>query len=135
MKVGDYYYHKFNKYVERITKITPKEIELKNIDMITTVIKSEYFNDNYMKCNPIYNYVETIVRAFKKAKFKFDQSYIRVDPDPDNFIAFGIVNNQLRVVMSEEVYTALELEDSIEDFLLDDAEEVINMIADLFEED
>lgn len=134
MKNNEYYFNKWNKYVEQITNITPIRIELKNMMGVTTTIKAEYFNDNYVKCNDVYNLIDTILSAFIPAKvlFDFQQNFISINKDD---VAFGVVNDMLRVVMSDEIRDILELDNTIEDFMLEDAETIINMIADLYKED
>ena len=133
MRKGEYYFNKFNKYVEQITKVG-QTVELQNIMGVTSIIKLEHFNDNYVKCNSIYEYKNTIAEKFKRGKVQYFADGIKVDID-DERIIFSIEDKDLKVYMTDEVKDALNLEYNITRFLLRDIFEVINTIADLFEED
>jgi hypothetical protein len=133
MKIGEYYFSKFNKYVAQITK-TGREIELQSIMGVKSTISAEYFNDNYIKCNSIYQYRDTIAERFKRGKVEYFADGIKVDID-DERIIFSIEDDNLKVDMTDEVKDALNLEYNITRFLLRDLFEVINTIADLFTED
>lgn len=133
MKVGEYYFNKFNKYVEKVTKIG-QTVKLQSITGIESTIKLEYFNDNYVKCNSIYQYRDTIATLFKRGKVEYFADGIKVDID-DERIIFSIEDDNLKVDITDEVKEALGLEYNVTRFLLTDAFEVINTIADLFTED
>ena len=133
MKKGEFYFHKFNKYVEQVTKVG-SVIEMQNIMGVKSTIKAEHFNDNYKKCNSIYEYKNTIAERFKRGTIQYFADGIKVDID-DERIIFSIDEDNLKIDVTDEVKDALNLEYNITMFLVRDIFEVINTIADLFEED
>lgn len=132
MKVGEYYFHKFNKYVEKITKIG-STIELISVNGVTSKIKLENFSDNYVKCGSIYEYKTTIEKAFSHGHIDYFADGVRVDID-DERITFSLEDDMLKVEMTDEVRDALNLEYNITYFYIKDVFEVINTIASLFED-
>ena len=132
MKVGEYYFHKYNKYVERITKIG-STIELISVNGVTSKIKLENFSENYTKCGSIYEYKNTIEKAFSHGRTEYFADGIRVDID-DEQITFSLDDDMLKVDMTDEVKDALNLQYNITYFYLNDIFEIINTIASLFED-
>ena len=132
MKVGEYYFHKYNKYVERITKIG-NIIELISVNGVTSKIKLENFSENYTKCGSIYEYKNTIEKEFSHGHTEYFADGIRVNID-DEQITFSLDDDMLKVDMTDEVKDALNLQYNITYFYLNDIFEIINTIASLFED-
>lgn len=133
MKVNEFYRHKWNKYVVKVTKVSLHNVELKTVySGVTEAIAVENFDLNYEPCETIYKWRETIDELFSFAKIKFMGNSIRIDAD-DSQIEFSIEDDMLAVQFTDDIKEAVESDTNLLRFLLEDADEVILMFANLFE--
>ena len=134
MKTGEFYKSIYNHYVAKVTKVTRNEVTLENKDGVAETVKLENFDANWKRCVTIYEFKGTIDEAFNHVEhttvMRGDCINVTVDED---YVSFSIVDNMLRVEVSDDVKDALEIEYNIEDFLLEDALNVINTVGSLFE--
>lgn len=131
MKVGEFYRNRFNKYVSQITKVGRNEIELVTLHSNTPEkIKREHFDNNYEEIVTVYQFEKDIREAFSFGEVKLMGDTIQVNVD-DSRIEFSITN-QLKVYFSDDIKEAVDSETNIMYFLLEDAFDVINMLASLF---
>lgn len=134
MKTGEFYKSIYNHYVAKVTKVTRNEVTLENKDGVAETVKLENFDANWKRCATIYEFKSTIDEAFNHVEhttvMRGDCINVTVDED---YVSFSIVNNMLRIEVSDDVKDALEIEYNIEDFLLEDALDVINTVGSLFE--
>lgn len=133
-KVGEYYRHKWNKYISKVTKVSLHTVELKTVySGVTDVINVEHFDMNYEPAVTIYQWRNTFDKLFSFGDIQLFGDCIRVKVD-DTVIDFSIKdNNRLVVCFTDDVKEAVESETNILRFLIEDADEVITMFADLFE--
>lgn len=131
-KVGEFYRHKFNKYVSKVTKIGRNKVELVTLNCdVAESIDRENFDANYEEVITIYQFRKDIEKAFDFGKVSLMGDTIRVDVD-DSRIEFSIPDSQLKVQFSDDVKEAIEVETNIMYFLLEDTFDVITMLASLF---
>ena len=134
MKKGEYYRHKWNKYVSRITDVKRDKVQLEIINSgVVETIRKENFEDNYTPCTTIYDWECEIQRAFPFGVIKLMGDTIRVDVD-DSRIEFSIdYNGMLKAQYSDDIKEAIDTEYNVTRFLLEDANDVIELFANLFE--
>ena len=61
MNVGEFYRHKFNKYVSKVTKVGRGRVELETLNSrVTEFIARENFNLNYEPVTTIYQFRKDI---------------------------------------------------------------------------
>lgn len=140
MKVGEFYKSIYNHYVSKVTKVWRNVVTLENRQGVTDEISVDNFDANWKRCVTIYEYRDEIEKAFgnctanNNVVMRGDAVVVTVDdPAEPSVIAFGIVNNMLRVQFTDDVKEAVEADSNIMEFLLEDAFDVITMFADLFE--
>ena len=132
-KVGEFYRHKFNKYVSKVTKVGRNKVELVTLNSnVVESIDRENFDLNYEEVTTIYQFRKHIEEAFDFGDIKLMGDTIRVDVD-DSRLEFSIPNNQLKVQFTDDIKDAVDSETNILRFLIEDVNEVITMFADLFE--
>ena len=135
MKKGEYYRHKWNKYVSKIIDMKHTYIELKTINSgVTEFIHPEYFNQNYTPCITIYHWQDTIKDIYDFADeviARGDTIRVRVN---DSILDFSVndVQDEFKVYCSDDIKEAYELDYNVTRFLLEDADEIIPMFADFF---
>ena len=139
MNKGEYYFNKFNKYVEQVANVGD-EIEMHNLAGVVSTIKPEYFNDNYVKCNGIYDYKEEIDKRFDTKTTEYGSYHITVHVKDEAILlsvmySLTIKSDCLKVYMSDTAREELGLKSTTTFFYLKDVLDVLDMIADLFEED
>lgn len=133
MKVNEFYRHKWNKYVSKVTKVGLYDVELKTVySGVTEKIAIENFYLNYDPCETIYKWRETIEELFSFAKIRFMGNAIRINAD-ESEIEFSIEDDMLVTQFTDDIKEAVESETNLLRFLLEDADEVILMFANLFE--
>lgn len=134
MKKGEFYRSKWNKYVVRVTDVKWDYVELMSILSKTTErIKKENFDMNFESCDTIYKWRQTIESAFSFGEIQLIGDAVRVKVDT-TIIDFSIdVNDMLVVSFTDDIKEAVESDKNILRFLIEDADEVISMFADLFE--
>lgn len=132
MKVNDFYRHKWNKYVSKITRVGRSEVELVtlNCNVAEKISKDDFYN-NYEPVVTVYQFRKDIETAFDFGKVSLMGDTIRVDVD-DSRIEFSIPGEQLKVYFSDDVKEAVEADTNIMYFLLEDTFDVITMLASLF---
>ena len=132
-KVGEFYRHKFNKYVSKVTKVGRNKVELVTLNSnVTESIDRENFDLNYEEVTTIYQFRKHIEEAFSFGVVRLMGDTVRVDVD-DSRIEFSIPNNQLKVQFTDDIKEAVDSETNILRFLIEDVNEVVTMFADLFE--
>lgn len=133
-KVGEYYRHKWNKYVSKVTKVSLYTVELKSVySGVSESIKVENFDMNFEPAITIYQWRNTFEKLFSFADIQLFGECVRIKVD-DTVVDFSIKNNdRLVVCFTDDIKEAVESETNILRFLLEDADEVITMFADLFE--
>lgn len=132
-KVGEFYRHKFNKYVSKVTKVGRNKVELVTLNSnVAEAIDRENFDLNYEEVTTIYQFRKHIEEAFDFGTIKLMGDTIRVDVD-DSRLEFSIPNNQLKVQFTDDIKEAVDSETNILRFLIEDVNEVVTMFADLFE--
>lgn len=133
MKKGEYYRHKWNKYVSKITNIRGDIVELKTINSeVTETIDRQHFDSNYEPCATIYQWRKTIESAFANCEIHLMGDCVRVNCDT-TIVDFSISDDILVVCFTDDVKEAVESDTNILRFLIEDADEVITMFAELFE--
>lgn len=134
MKVGEFYKSIYNHYVSKVTKVWRNVVTLENRQGVTDEISVDNFDANWKRCVTIYEYRDELQKAFSHVNatmcMRGDAVVIQID---DSQLAFGIVNDMLRVMFTDDVKEAVEADSNIMEFLLEDAFDVITMFADLFE--
>lgn len=134
MKVGEFYKSIYNHYVAKVVKVTRHEVTLENRQGVKEYVLIDNFDLNWKKCENIYAYRNAIEEAFSKSKLTITmQGDCVVVYDHESNVQFSIFDNLLRVQFSDDVKEALEADYNVMEFLLEDAFEVIDMIANLFE--
>ena len=132
MNVGEFYRHKFNKYVSKVTKVGRGRVELETLNSgVTEFIARENFNLNYEPVTTIYQFRKDVENEFDFGKISLMGDTIRVDVD-DSRIEFSIYDEQLKVQFTDDIKEAVESDTNIMYFLLEDTFEVITMLASLF---
>lgn len=135
MKKNEFYRHKWNKYVAKITDVKRDRVELKTVNSgVTETISKENFDLNYVPCVTIHEWRNTISDVFSFGDVLLMGDTVRVKVD-DTIVDFSIdSSNQFAVCFTDDVKEAIEADSNIMRFLLEDADEVIDMFADLFTE-
>lgn len=135
MKKNEYYRHKWNKYVVKIIDVRRTDVEMKTVSSgVVETISKENFDMNYELCTDIYKWKDTIEELFNFGKVSCMGPAVKVVVD-DSWLEFSIgqYSDLLAVQFSDDIKEAVESEYNIMEFLVDDADEVIHMFADLFE--
>lgn len=132
-KVGEYYRHRWNKYVSKVTKVTRSNVTLKVVNSgVTEYIHTDNFDMNYTPCTTIYQWRDTIEDLFKSCEVWLMGDTIRVAKDT-TIIYFCIdIKNRLSVSYTDDIKKLIDAESNMLKFLIEDADEVIPMFADLF---
>ena len=135
MRTGEFYRHRYNHYVSKVTNVGRKSIELETLNCsVAEKIDRENFNLNYEPVVTIYQFRKTIEEAFYFGKTKLMGDTIRIDVD-DSRIEFSVsYDNQLKVQFSDDIKEAVDADSNTMYFLLEDTFDVITMIASLFED-
>lgn len=139
MRVNDYYRHKWNKYISKITNVTRNNVELVAINSgVAETISKENFDLNYEPVLTIYQWRKDIEQIYSFAtKILFVGDTIQVTVD-DSRIDFRLTNNlndqRLIAHFTDDLKEAMELYSNTLEFLVEDAEEAIKLFAELFEE-
>ena len=139
MRVNDYYRHKWNKYISKITNVTRNNVELVAINSgVAETISKENFGLNYEPVLTIYQRRKDIEQIYSFAtKILFVGDTIQVTVD-DSRIDFRLTNNlndqRLIAHFTDDLKEAMELYSNTLEFLVEDAEEAIKLFAELFEE-
>lgn len=139
MRVNDYYRHKWNKYISKITNVTRNNVELVAINSgVAETINKENFGLNYEPVLTIYQWRKDIEQIYSFAtKILFVGDTIQVTVD-DSRIDFRLTNNlndqRLIAHFTDDLKEAMELYSNTLEFLVEDAEEAIKLFAELFEE-
>lgn len=138
MKVGDFYRHKWNKYISKVTNVKRDKVELIVVNSgVSECISADIFEMNYEPVLTIYQWRKTIetIYSFAKVIFRGDTIVIEVD---DSLIEFRLTNNlhnqRLIAHFSDDLKEAMELYSNTLEFLIEDADDAIRLFADLFEE-
>ncbi len=132
-KVGEFYRHKWNKYVSKVTNVGLHKVELKTVNSgVSETIAVENFDSNYEPCVTIYQYRETLEDMFSFGKISFMGNTIQVNVD-DSRLEFSLADDRMEVQFTDDIKEAVESDTNILSFLIEDADEVITMFADLFE--
>ena len=134
MKVGEFYRSIYNHYVAKVVKVTRDNVTLENRQGVSETIALENFDLNWRRCANIYEYRDTIDEAFSHVQHSIVMygNCVKVTVDTD-YVEFSIVDDMLMIQVTDDVKDALDLEYNVADFLLEDALDVINTIANLFE--
>lgn len=131
MKKGEYYRHKWNKYVSKIISIHGDAIELKTINSgVTETIDRQHFNNNYEPCITIYQWRKTIESAFADCEIHLMGDCVRANKDT-TIIDFSISNDKLVVCVTDDIKKLMGIEHNLLRYDIDDAEEIINSFASL----
>lgn len=133
-KVGEYYRHKWNKYILKVTKVTLHTVELKTVySGVAESVKVENFDANYEPAITIYQWRKTIKELFSFGDIQLFGDCVRVKVD-DTVIDFSIdKDNMLTICFTDDIKEAVEAETNVLRFLIEDADDVIQSFADLFE--
>lgn len=132
MKKGDIYRSIYNHYVAKVVKVTRDNVTLENRQGVKETIALENFDLNWRYCSTIYEYRDSIREAFPEFNI-FLQGDCVIADNTESRLEFSIADKMLKVQYSDDIKEMLEAEDNILNFLLEDAIEVINMFANLFE--
>ena len=133
-KVGEYYKHKWNKYVARVTKVSLRCVDLIVINSgVHDVIAIENFDLNYEPCTTIFKWLKKIEELYMCEEVLTFMDAIRCK-DGNTVIDFSVNDDMLVVCFTDDVKEILEADSNVMRFLLEDADEVIEMFADFFEE-
>lgn len=135
MKRGEYYRHKWNKYVVKVTDIGRKQIHLNIVSSgVEEVIATENFEANYTPCVSIHQWRTTIDEMFSFAdKIVALGNTIRMKCD-ESVIDFSMSDENLTLCFTDDIKEAVEADTNTMRFLLEDADTVLEMFADLFVE-
>jgi len=135
MKTGEFYRSIYNCYVSKVTKVSRNNVILENRYGVEDVVALENFDLNWRRCATIYEYRDTIAEAFPEdCELTLRGECVVVSYD-EGQIEFAIIDDMLRVQFTDDVKDALDADSNVMEFLLEDALDVISMIADLFYED
>ena len=134
VKVGEYYRHKWNKYILKVTKVSLHTVELKTVySGVFESVKIENFDMNYEPAITIYQWRKTIKELFSFGEIQLFGDCVRVKVD-DTIIDFSInADKMLTVCFTDDVKEAVDADINILRFLIEDADDVIQSFADLFE--
>lgn len=131
MKVGEFYYNRFNHYVSKVISVSTDIVMLKNEQDVTDVVKIERFNMNWKPIHVVAELYDYIVESFPKSKIKCVSTYspmgIIIVGTKEKQVTFSVFDNSIQIRHTDNV-----LQDVPDLFLIDDAEDVIDIIASLF---
>ena len=133
MKTGEYYKHKWNKYISKITGVKRNKIELVIINSgVKEEISIENFNLNYVPCKTIHDWRKVIDEAFPNTEICAYGDAIRVKIN-DSILDFSLTydETQLTACYTDDIKEIIEADTNILRFSLEDANEIINMFAEL----
>lgn len=138
MKANEYYRHKWNKYVSKVTNVKRDKVELTVVNSgVAEVIAKDDFELNYEPVLTIYQWRKDIEELYPFAKILFVGDTIQITVD-DSRIDFRLTNNlnnqRLIAHFTDDLKEAMELTTNTLEFLVEDAEEAIKLFAELFEE-
>lgn len=139
MKQNEFYRHKWNHYVSKVTKVTNHKIELTVVNSgVSETIDRESFELNYEPVLTIYQWRKTIEDLYPFADIVFRGDTIQVSVD-DSRIDFRLTNNlnnqRLIAHFTDDLKEVMELYSNTLEFLLEDADDAIKLFAELFEEE
>ena len=131
MKVGEFYYNRFNHYASKVISVSTDIVMLKNEQDVTDVVKIERFNMNWKPIHVVAELYDYIIESFPKSKIKCVQTYspmgIIIVGTKEKQVTFSVFDNSIQIRHTDNV-----LQDVPDLFLIDDAEDVIDIIASLF---
>lgn len=129
-KVGEYYRHKWNKYISKVIAIKKGHVELITLNSgVSEYIHIDNFDMNYEPCNTIYELRPLIESSFSFSEIQTFVDCVRIKVN-NTVIDFSIdYNNRFTVCFTDDVKHRINAEKNVLKFLLDDADEVISMFA------
>lgn len=139
MKTNEYYRHKWNKYVSKVTNVKRDKVELTVVNSgVAEVIAKNDFELNYESVLTIYQWRKTIEALYPFAEILFVGDTIQINVE-DSRIDFRLTNNlsnqRLIARFTDDLKEAMDLYTNTLEFLVEDAEEAIKLFAELFEDD
>lgn len=139
MKTNEYYRHKWNKYVSKVTNVKRDKVELTVVNSgVAEVIAKDDFELNYEPVLTIYQWRKTIEELYPFAEILFVGDTIQINVE-DSRIDFRLTNNlsnqRLIARFTDDLKEAMDLYTNTLEFLVEDAEEAIKLFAELFEDD
>lgn len=130
-KVGEYYRHKWNKYVSKVTAVKRGHVELTTVNSgVSEYIHTDNFDMNYEPCVTIYQWRKTIESAFTNCEIHLMGDCVRANKDT-TIIDFSISNDRLTVCVTDDIKKLMGAEHNIFRYNLDEADEIINLFANL----
>jgi hypothetical protein len=137
MKVGEFYRNRFNHYISQVTNVTDKVVTLTNVQGVSDNVKLENFHTNWSEVNSVYQF-ETTIRSMFPNDFKFikDDDALTVYSEAYEVpvsMTFSIEDDYFWITMSDCIMGLLEVDYNSVAYNIEDALEVIYMIADQLE--
>lgn len=137
MKVGEFYRNRFNHYISQVTNVTDKVVTLTNVQGVSDNVKLENFHTNWSEVNSVYQF-ETTIRSMFPNDFKFikDDDALTVYSEEYEVpvsMTFSIEDDYFWITMSDCIMGLLEVDYNSVAYNIEDALEVIYMIADQLE--
>lgn len=137
-KVGEYYRHRWNKYVSKVTAVKRGQVELTVVNSgVVESVSTDNFELNYEPVLTIYQWRKTIedVYSFANVLFRGDTIVVEVDDSRIDFRLTNNLNNQRLIAhFTDDLKEAMDLYSNTLEFLIEDADEAIRLFAELFEE-
>lgn len=133
MKTGEYYKSKWNGYVSKITNIYLDKIILKDVFTgIVDEVAITNFKMNWEPCISVYQWSDLFETLFTNQQIMYFSDTIKIKDDT-SLVEFSIDDNMLMVSFTDDVKEVVDSDSNTMRFLIDDANEVIEMFAELFE--
>jgi hypothetical protein len=137
MKVGEFYRNRFNHYISQVTNVTDSIVTLTNVQGVSDNVKLENFHTNWSEVNSVYQF-ETTIRSMFPNDFKFikDDDALTVYSEAYEVpvsMTFSIEDDYFWITMSDCIMGLLEVDYNSVAYNIEDALEVIYMIADQLE--
>ena len=134
MKVGEFYRNRFNHYVSQVTEVTDKYVVLTNVQGVSDKVKVEHFPTNWSRVSKIHQFEHTIKSKFPKDfTYTIEDDFIVAESDAYEVpvsIRFSEDGTLIWLTVSDFVMGILEVDGNTVAYHLEDALDVINMIAD-----
>ena len=130
MKIGEMYKSKWNRYTAKIVDIGKYGVVLENRQKVREVVSLTNFELNWEPCS-IVVYKSIIDEAFTFHNVVVEDDSIIID----RVVRFKIIDDSLSVSFSPSIRHELGLSEDKLNFSLSNIQEVVQMIANLINED